>query len=73
MNIISIITIDLTSGEKRQHEIDYDLRNSRIWLANHSMWALNNNQCLTTMPRSGLPKIFIGHDTDKEISQASDL
>jgi len=64
MNILSIITIDLDSGSKRQHEIDYDLKDSRIWLARHERWALSNNNAVLSLPKSGANDIYLGHALD---------
>ena len=64
MNTLSIVTVSLDDGSKQQHEIDYDRKDSRIWLAKHSRWALCNRRAVLTLPKSGADKIFLGHADD---------
>ena len=64
MNILSITTINLADGSKRQHEIDYDLKDSRIWLARHLRWALCNDSAVLAMPKTRTAEVFLGHSSD---------
>ena len=74
MNIISIITINITDGSKRHHEIDYDLKDSRIWLSRHCMWAMHNNSAVLALPRDGANEIYIGHADDvSDIDTAANI
>ena len=74
MNILTIITVDLATGAKRQHEIDHDLKASRIWLARHASWALNNSSAILTLPKKFAPDIFLAHSKDiGDIDSVSNL
>lgn len=63
---ISILTINLTDGSKKLHEIDYSNKLERVWLSKHTMWALNNGHSVTVCPKELADKIIIGHETEEE-------